>query len=305
MHLMNGFSAGRRALICAAVLIGALAVPASAAEPIGRMHDCGKLVTGRFKVLGVGVQGVRCVRARGLLRDWLANSASPASEGFPRSRRRGHWECRRFIAWSCTVNGRAIRMVINFDLRRHGDLWGRAESAYAIGPAGETYVDYKIVVRNTGRDVVAGGVVDALPPNVTLVRVTTSQGSCGGTDSGRRVTCSLGPVRTGFGNGARVTLRVAYDCEGPDPIGLNSTAVASPSGDVDPSNNTSFVDELDPVCPDPPPEPFFDDPPPDPDPDPFTDPPPEDPPVADPPVADPPVTDPPPQDPPVTDPTAP
>jgi uncharacterized repeat protein (TIGR01451 family) len=283
---MNGFLAAGRALVCAAALIGAFAVPASAAEPVGRMHDCGKLGTGRFKVLGVGVQGARCVRARALVREWLTRSVSMAGEGLPRSRRRGHWQCRRLIAWSCTVNGRGVRMVMNFDLRRHGELWPTIESAYAVGPAGQTYVDYRIVVRNTGRDVVAATLVNTLPSNVALVSAATSHGGCAAAEAGR-LACSLGPVRTGYDNGALVILRVAYDCEGIDAIAPDSVAVTSPSGDVDPRNNGAFVDELDPTCPDPLDDPFLDDPPPDPDP--FTDPPPDEPPVVDPPVQDPPA----------------
>jgi len=167
-------------------------------------------------------------------------------------------------------------MVVNFDLRRHGDLWPAIESANAVGPAGQAYVDYRIAIRNTGRDAVAGTLVNALPVNVTLVRATTTHGACA-VEPGRLV-CSLGLLGTGYDSGALVFLRVAYDCEAIDAIGVDSVLVGSPSGDVDPANNAAFVDELDPTCPDPPEEPFFDDPPPDPDP--FKDPPPGEPPVA-------------------------
>src|SRR3954469_13279491 len=208
---MNGFLAVGRALVCAAVLIGAFALPASAAEPGGRMHDCGKLGTARFKVLGLGVQGPHCARARDLVGEWLARTTSMAGEGLPRSRRRGRWQCRRLLAWSCTLNGRDARMVVNFDLRRHGDLWPAIESATAVGPAGQAYVDYRIAIRNTGRDAVAGTLVNALPVNVTLVRATTTHGACA-VEPGRLV-CSLGLLGTGYDSGALVFLRVAYDCE--------------------------------------------------------------------------------------------
>jgi uncharacterized repeat protein (TIGR01451 family) len=146
------------------------------------------------------------------------------------------------------------------------------ESAFAPGPAGQGYVDYGITVRNLGSDVVAGRLVDALPPGVGLVGATPTQGRCAAPDAAGQLRCSLGAIRTGFDNGVRVAIRIAYDCSTLDPIAASSIAVSSPSGDIDPSNNTASVDELEPDCPDP----LFDFPPDDPDP-PFDDPPPADP----------------------------
>jgi hypothetical protein len=69
------------------------------------------------------------------------------------------------------------------------------------------------------------------------------------------LTCALGRVRTGFDNGARIRLRVRYECSTVDSVGQNSVAVTSPAGDIDRSNDDAFVDELEARCPEPPPDP--------------------------------------------------
>jgi uncharacterized repeat protein (TIGR01451 family) len=246
---MNGFTAARHALLCAA--IGLTAVAASAhAEPIRRMHDCGKLTSARFKA-EMAVQGTSCRRARPLLRGWLAKSRSPAGESLPRSTRPGHWLCRRVIAWSCDVNGRPVTMVFNLELRRHGDLWATVTSAFAAGATGQNYLDYKIDVRNVGTDVVHGTLVNTLPPGVGFVSATATRGRCGRPDFAERLQCVLGPVPTGFDHGVAVTIRVSYDCATFDVIGRDSIAVMSIAGDIDLSNNTVYVEELDRRCPDP------------------------------------------------------
>jgi Domain of unknown function DUF11 len=254
---MNGFTAARRAFVCAAV--GLAAVTASAhAEPIGRMHDCGKLTSARFKA-EMAIQGTSCRRARPLLRGWIAKSRSLAGESLPRSTRSRHWLCRRVIAWECAVNGRPVAMVFNLELRRHGDLRGVITSVFAAGAAGETYLDYKIDVRNVGTDVVPGMLVNRLPPGVGFVSATASRGRCGRPEPAGRLRCALGPVPTAFDHGVAVTIRVSYDCATFDPIGRDSIAVTSPAGDIDLSNNTAYVDEVDRPCPDPL-DPLFGDP---------------------------------------------
>jgi uncharacterized repeat protein (TIGR01451 family) len=145
-------------------------------------------------------------------------------------------------------------MVFSFELRRRGDLWGTAATAFATGPAGETWLDYVITVRNAGTDVVPASIVDELPAGVGLVSVKATQGGCVTVDAGARLRCSLGAIPPGFDHGARIAIRVSYDCASSDPIGRSSIVMSSPAGDIDLSNNITSVNELDRVCPDP----FFD-----------------------------------------------
>ena len=250
---MKGFMALGSALACTAVAVAVFALPAPRAEPIDRMHDCGHVITPRFRA-EVAIRGTSCRRARPLLRSWLETSRSPAGEGLPRSARTRHWQCRPLIAWSCEVNGRDVRMVFGLELRRRGDLWGAVTTAFASGPAGETWLDYGIVVRNAGTDAVPATVVDGLPAGTAFV--SASRGSCVVRAAAGRLRCSLGPVPPGFDDGTQITVRVSYDCSSNDPIGPSRIALSSPAGDLDLSDNVASVDELDPVCPDP----FFDDP---------------------------------------------
>jgi hypothetical protein len=257
---LKGFTAATGALVCLA-LGAVLAPPAANAEMVGRYHVCGKLKSGPFKAQ-MATQGIGCRRARPLLRAWLAKSVSLGGEGLPRSTRLHHWQCRRVIAWACVVNGHRVRVVFDLDLRRHGDLSSEVETAYAPGSPGQGYVDYRITVRNLGSDVVGGRLVAALPPGVGFVSASPSQGRCAAPDPAGQLKCSLGRVRTGFDSGARVVIRIAYDCSAFDPIASSSIAVSSPAGDIDLSNNAANVDELERHCPDP----LFDFPPHDPDP---------------------------------------
>jgi hypothetical protein len=246
---MNGFAATKIALACSALAV-VLAVPSAHAEMVGRFHVCGKLAAGPFKAR-VGAQGMGCSRVRPLLRTWLAKSRSLGGEGLPRSTRPDHWQCRRVIAWACSVNGHRVRLVFDLDLRRHGDLSAEMQSAMTPGPAGQGYADYGITIRNLGSDVVAGRLVAKLPMGLALVGATPSQGSCAAPDASGQLRCALGAVRTGYDNGVEVTIRMAYDCSMLDPIPATAIAVSSPSGDIAPSNNTAGVDELEPDCPDP------------------------------------------------------
>jgi hypothetical protein len=248
--LMNGFIAARRALVCAAAAAALLAPTTARAEPIDRMHPCGKVLLVRFKA-ELAIQGTSCRRARPLLRGWLAESASLAGEGLPRSTRPRHWRCRRALTWSCTVNRRRVRMIFKLELRRHGDLLGTIAANRATAPWDEPYVDYRIVVRNVGTDPVMGRVAVRLPADVALVRTAPTQGRCEKPDRAGRMECALGWVATGFDRGAVVTIRVTYACSTFDPIAPAGIVVSSVAGDLDRSNNRAAVDELDRDCPDP------------------------------------------------------
>ena len=169
----------------------ACAAPAANAEMVGRYHVCGKL--NAAPVQGAAeLQGMGCSRARPLLRAWLGRSTSLSGEGMPRSTRAHHWQCRRVIAWACTVNGHKVRIVFDLDLRRHGDLAASMKAAFATGPAGQAYVDYGVTVRNLGSDVVSGRLVETLPANAGFVGAVPAQGSCGTPDAAGRLRCSLG-----------------------------------------------------------------------------------------------------------------
>ena len=227
---MKGFTPAKWALAGFA-LAAACAAPAANAEMVGRYHVCGKLNAAPFKAQ-LSSQGMGCSRARPLLRAWLGRSTSLSGEGMPRSTRAHHWQCRRVIAWACTVNGHKVRIVFDLDLRRHGDLAASMKAAFATGPAGQAYVDYGVTVRNLGSDVVSGRLVETLPANAGFVGAVPAQGSCGTPDAAGRLRCSLGGVPTGFDNGVRVTIRVAYDCASFDPVGPSAIAVSSPAGDI-------------------------------------------------------------------------
>ena len=164
---MKGFTPAKWALAGFA-LAAACAAPAANAEMVGRYHVCGKLNAAPFKAQ-LSSQGMGCSRARPLLRAWLGRSTSLSGEGMPRSTRAHHWQCRRVIAWACTVNGHKVRIVFDLDLRRHGDLAASMKAAFATGPAGQAYVDYGVTVRNLGSDVVSGRLVETLPANAGFV----------------------------------------------------------------------------------------------------------------------------------------
>ena len=245
---MNGFTAARRALLCAA-LAALMLAPSAGAEPVERMHSCDKLELARFGTR-LAAQGLACRRARALLRGWLGNTWSLAGEGLPRSARRHHWQCRRGLAWSCALNGRRVRMVFRLELRRTADLVATLETEHGTGVAGERFVDYTMVVRNLGTDAVPARLFFTMPPGASFWGATPSQGRCGRPDDGGLM-CGLGSIKTGIDDRATVTITMGYDCFSLDPVGPADVLVSSIAGDLDRSNNRAFVDERDRDCPDP------------------------------------------------------
>jgi aldose sugar dehydrogenase len=96
-----------------------------------------------------------------------------------------------------------------------------------------TTLTYSMNVLNHGPTVVATGVrvTDTLPPGVTLVSATATQGTCSGTDT---VICDLGTLTVG--GGVAVTIVVMPQATGE----LSNTATVSGNElDPNPSNNTA------------------------------------------------------------------
>jgi uncharacterized repeat protein (TIGR01451 family) len=110
-----------------------------------------------------------------------------------------------------------------------------------------TTLTYSMNVFNHGPTVVATGVqaTDTLPPGVTIVSATATQGACSGMDT---VICDLGTLTVG--GGVAVTLVVSPEAPGT----LSNTATVSGNApDPDPSNNTATAVTLvvEPPSPDP------------------------------------------------------
>ena len=116
-----------------------------------------------------------------------------------------------------------------------------------------TNLTYSLTVFNQGPSVVATGVrvTDTLPPGVTLVSATTTQGTCSGTDP---VVCTLGTLTMG-GGGVAVTIVVRPQAPGE----LSNTATVSGNEpDPDPSHDTATAVTL--VVEPPSPTPMLTDP---------------------------------------------
>jgi uncharacterized delta-60 repeat protein/uncharacterized repeat protein (TIGR01451 family) len=112
------------------------------------------------------------------------------------------------------------------------------------GPAGRVptgrNMTYTLAITNNGPDASSGvTVTDQLPPTVTLVSVSSSQGSCG--ESGGAVTCDLGTM----GNGATATADIVVK---PTAAGgaTNTASVAAFTPDPVPANNSDS--EITMVC---------------------------------------------------------
>ena len=92
-------------------------------------------------------------------------------------------------------------------------------------------LSYLLVVSNAGPDAAVNvEVVDALPPNVTFLSATPSQGSCG--HAAGVVTCALGTV----GAGASATVTIDVQPAQPGVI-VNDVTVDSDTPDPDTSDN--------------------------------------------------------------------
>jgi uncharacterized repeat protein (TIGR01451 family) len=96
-----------------------------------------------------------------------------------------------------------------------------------------TELGYRLTVTNHGPSVAEGVVVaDTLPPDVTFVSASGSQGTCGGSNS--NVNCNLG--RIGVGATATIDITLIPRSEGTI---TNRATVNSSTTDPDPSNNTA------------------------------------------------------------------
>jgi uncharacterized repeat protein (TIGR01451 family) len=108
------------------------------------------------------------------------------------------------------------------------------------GPSGRQptgrNMTYTLSVANNGPDPATGVVVsDALPPSVTFVSATPSQGTC--VQDAGVVTCELGTMASGAG--ATITIVVKPTQAG---VITNTATVSSATGDSVAANNTASVD---------------------------------------------------------------
>jgi Domain of unknown function DUF11 len=89
-----------------------------------------------------------------------------------------------------------------------------------------------VTVSNSGPDAASGAtVLDQLPPSVTFVSVTPSQGTCG--ESGHIVTCDLGTL----GGGAGATINIVVKPTMPGTI-TNTATVSASTPDPNGGNNS-------------------------------------------------------------------
>ena len=127
---------------------------------------------------------------------------------------------------------------------RWGTWWGRVSPPVDLGitmtaapgqvPSGGQ-ITYTIIVTNKLDQILHGArVEDVLPPGVSYVTSTSSQGSC--THSGGVVTCSIGPMS----EFERVTITITVNA-GPPGSASNVATVAARGPDTDPSDNTAAV----------------------------------------------------------------
>ena len=98
-------------------------------------------------------------------------------------------------------------------------------------------LDYSLTVRNLDTPIADNVVVtDTLPPGVTFVSATPSQGTCSGTTT---LTCSLGRI---FGGGSvQITVTVVPSAATAGTVLSNTASVAATQRDPDPANNTVTI----------------------------------------------------------------
>lgn len=107
---------------------------------------------------------------------------------------------------------------------------------------------YELKVQNTGQHPAPNVVViDPLPAGLTFVAATATAGACG--HNGGVVSCSLGTIAVQESAEA-VFVRITVEAQASvaDQVVRNDASVTSDAGDVDPSDNTSFVRARAGVC---------------------------------------------------------
>ncbi|MGN6184448.1 MAG: DUF11 domain-containing protein, partial [Thermoanaerobaculia bacterium] len=93
--------------------------------------------------------------------------------------------------------------------------------------------DYTITVANAGPDAATNVIVtDNLPPSLTLVSATPSQGSCSGTTT---ITCTLGTINSG----ANATITLTVNAPAVDANVSNTATVSSDQSDPSTANNAA------------------------------------------------------------------
>ena len=103
-------------------------------------------------------------------------------------------------------------------------------------PTGQN-LTYSLNVTNNGPDPASGvTVTDQLPPSVTFVSATASQGSCG--ESGGIVTCTIGAMA----DGAVVTITIVVRVNPPPGTITNTASVSASSTDPNQDNNADSED---------------------------------------------------------------
>lgn len=131
------------------------------------------------------------------------------------------------------IDAAVARITDTDNLGAHADIAVTLQSEPETVVVGEPLA-YTLTLTNYGpNDAVSVTAYDALPDNVTLVAVTSSQGSCTGT---RALTCSFGNVK----NGATVTARIVVT---PNTAGMlqNALRVNAANADSNGTNNSVAV----------------------------------------------------------------
>jgi uncharacterized repeat protein (TIGR01451 family) len=153
--------------------------------------------------------------------------------------------CNRTVVWQNTFFGNLNGDIndLGTDTRytapAAGDLALTKTDPPGRAPTGRD-MTYTVTVNNLGPDAAAGvTVVDQLPPSVTFVSATPTQGTC--EESGGLVTCNLGTI----GSGAIGTVDIVVKPTVPGTI-TNTASVGSSTHDPNEGNNADS--EVTSVC---------------------------------------------------------
>jgi uncharacterized repeat protein (TIGR01451 family) len=155
--------------------------------------------------------------------------------------------CNRTVVWQNTFFGNLSGAIndLGTDTRYTAPPPQAADLALTkTDPPGRVPVGrnmtYTLAVLNGGPDAASGvTVIDQLPPTVTFVSATQTQGTCG--ESGGNVTCTLGTI----GNGGTATIHIVVTPTEPGTI--TNTASAS-SSTPDPHGENNSDSETTSVC---------------------------------------------------------